>query len=46
MRNPLFDSLTADEMRRVAAVVRNANVAERPGFSAVYTDEPDKRLFA
>ena len=44
MRNPLFDSLTADEMRRVAAIVRREDVAERPGFSAVYTDEPDKRL--
>ncbi|MBM2614708.1 primary-amine oxidase [Actinoplanes sp. LDG1-06] len=43
MRNPLFDALTADEIRRVASVVRNEKIGgDRPGFSAVFTDEPDK----
>ena len=44
MRHPLFDSLSAEEIRRVAAIVRGAKIAEQPGFAAVYTDEPDKRL--
>jgi primary-amine oxidase len=44
VRHPLFDSLTSDEFRRVADVVRREAIAERPGFAAVYTDEPDKRL--
>ncbi|GID31683.1 primary-amine oxidase [Paractinoplanes brasiliensis] len=43
MRNPLFDALTADEIRRVASVVRSERIGgDRPGFSAVFTDEPDK----
>ncbi len=44
MRHPLFDSLSAEEISRVAAIVRGAKIAEQPGFAAVYTDEPDKRL--
>ncbi|GAA4091359.1 primary-amine oxidase [Nocardioides kongjuensis] len=45
MRNQLFDALTADEIRQVAALVRAERIGgERPGFSAVFTDEPDKRL--
>lgn len=44
MRHPLFDSLSAEEISRVAAIVRGAKIAQQPGFAAVYTDEPDKRL--
>jgi primary-amine oxidase len=45
MRSPLFDALTADEIRRTAAAVRNEKIGgDRPGFSAVFTDEPDKGL--
>jgi primary-amine oxidase len=43
MRHPLFDALTAAEIRRVATAVRNEGIGgSRPGFSAVFTDEPDK----
>ena len=42
MRNPLFDALTADEIRIVTKAVRDAGVAARPAFSAVFTYEPDK----
>jgi primary-amine oxidase len=45
VRNPLFDSLTEDEIRRTAAAVRAEKIGgKRPGFSAVFTDEPDKHL--
>lgn len=45
VRDPLFDALTADEIRRVANAIRSAHVGgSRPGFSAVFTDEPDKEL--
>jgi primary-amine oxidase len=43
MHSPLFDSLSAEEIRRAAAVVRAEGIGgEHPGFAAVFTDEPDK----
>jgi primary-amine oxidase len=43
MHSPLFDALTADEISVVSEVVRAAGIGgERPGFGAVFTDEPDK----
>jgi primary-amine oxidase len=43
VRSPLFDALSADEIRRVSAAVRAEKIGgARPGFSAVFTDEPDK----
>jgi primary-amine oxidase len=44
VRHALFDSLTAEEIRHTAALVRAAEIAQRPGFAAVYADEPDKAL--
>ncbi|MGW4799860.1 hypothetical protein ACWEPC_46335 [Nonomuraea sp. NPDC004297] len=44
MRHELFAPLTAGEISAVARLVRGAGVGERPGFSAVFTDEPDKAL--
>ncbi|MFJ9587966.1 primary-amine oxidase [Streptomyces acidicola] len=45
MHSPLFDALTADEISTVAEIVRAAGIGgERPGFGAVFTDEPDKAL--
>ena len=44
MRSHLFDALTADEIGLVASLVRAEGIGgDRPGFSAVFTDEPDKR---
>ncbi len=43
MRHPLFDALTADEIRRVATAIRSEGIGgARPGFTSVFTDEPDK----
>jgi primary-amine oxidase len=43
MHSHLFDALTAPEISRVAAVVRESGIGgARPGFAAVFTDEPDK----
>ncbi|MCO8277518.1 primary-amine oxidase [Actinoplanes sp. TRM 88003] len=43
MRHPLFDALTADEISRVAAAIRAEGIGgTRPGFTSVFTDEPDK----
>ncbi|MDP5182536.1 primary-amine oxidase [Blastococcus sp. BMG 814] len=43
MHSPLFDALTAEEIRSVSAIVRKAGIGgDRPGFAAVFTDEPDK----
>ncbi|MGC7100642.1 primary-amine oxidase [Amycolatopsis lurida] len=45
MRNPLFDALTGEEIRTVARLVRAEGIGgPRPGFGAVFTDEPDKSL--
>lgn len=45
MRSPLFDALTADEIRTVARLVRAEKIGgPRPGFGAVFTEEPDKAL--
>jgi primary-amine oxidase len=45
MHSPVFDALTAEEIRSVSAIVRKAGIGgERPGFGAVFTDEPDKAL--
>jgi primary-amine oxidase len=45
MHNSLFDALTADEIRRVATVIRSEKIGgANPGFAAVFTDEPDKYL--
>ncbi|WP_040167401.1 primary-amine oxidase [Microbacterium gorillae] len=43
MHSPLFDALTADEIRRTTALIREAGIGgERPGFGAMFTHEPDK----
>jgi primary-amine oxidase len=43
MHSSLFDALTADEIATVSKIVRAAGIGgERPGFAAVFTDEPDK----
>ncbi|WP_448616505.1 primary-amine oxidase [Modestobacter sp. URMC 112] len=45
MHSPLFDALTAEEIRRVARAVRAEEIGgENPAFGLICTDEPDKRL--
>ncbi|MFF5112870.1 primary-amine oxidase [Streptosporangium sp. NPDC000509] len=44
MRHDLFAPLTADEILTVARLARGAGLGEALGFSAVFTDEPDKAL--
>lgn len=44
MHSPLFDALSADEIRSVSTLVRKAGIGgERPGFGSVFVHEPDKR---
>ncbi|GAC50751.1 primary-amine oxidase [Gordonia aichiensis] len=43
MHSPLFDALTADEIRATSTIIRKAGIGgERPGFGSVFTQEPDK----
>jgi primary-amine oxidase len=43
MHSPLFDALTAEEISKVALVIRKNGIGgERPGFGSVFTHEPDK----
>lgn len=44
MRHDLFNPLTAEEISTVARLVRKADLGDVLGFSAVFTDEPDKAL--
>ncbi|MEU3855164.1 primary-amine oxidase [Streptomyces sp. NPDC029554] len=45
MHSPLFDALTADEISTVSDIVRATGIGGvRPGFAAVFTEEPDKAL--
>ncbi|MFI0354205.1 primary-amine oxidase [Actinomadura sp. 9N407] len=45
MHSSLFDALTAEEIRTVTRLVRAEGIGgPRPGFGAVFTDEPDKAL--
>ncbi len=43
MHSAAFDALTADEIRRASSIIRTAGIGgSRPGFGAVFTQEPDK----
>lgn len=45
MHSPLFDALSADEIRRASAAIRNERIGgSDPAFAAIFTDEPDKHL--
>lgn len=45
MHDSLFDALDTDEIRRAVTAIRAEKIGGvRPGFSAVFTDEPDKHL--
>ncbi|MGY6655499.1 primary-amine oxidase [Amycolatopsis sp. TRM77291] len=45
MYGHLFDALTADEISTVAETIRAVGIGgKRPGFAAIFTDEPDKAL--
>ncbi|MEV8067759.1 primary-amine oxidase [Streptomyces sp. NPDC085995] len=45
MHSSLFDALTADEIQRASAAIRRERIGgSRPGFAALFTDEPDKHL--